>query len=359
MKKKNIILSIAGIIIVAFIAFTLIRNKKTINSKAEKAIADQLHDVIPVKTALVKLQDISNNPSESGTFKAVQELKITAQSQGQITKLLVKKTQFVRKGTLLAVIDNSSMQSQIETAQSALDKAKEDAKRYNNALSAGGVSKQQVEEAQLRVKNAESQLTALKQQSHNYQIIAPMDGVINDIYAEAGSNVSPGAPLLEIVDITKVNLTIHLEQESLSNLKLGQKVNVTSDIYPGKIFEGTVSTVNVKTDLSQKIEVGIIVANNEKTPLLSGMYGHAEFITGKKQEKVFVMMIPRDAIIGSIQDAKVFVVNPDSTVAIHSVSIGRIINNDVEVVNGLTENQQVVTAGQINLENGTKVSVKN
>lgn len=358
MKKKNLLLTIIAVVTITILAFKLISNKNTINAKATKAIADQIYDEIPVKVAAVLLKDVSSKLSESGTFQAIQELTLAAQSQGQITKLLVQKTQFVRKGTLLAVMDNSSLQSQIEAAQSAFAQAKEDAQRYNNALKAGGVSKQQVEEAQLRVQTTGSQLASLKQQSRNSQITAPMDGVINEIYVEAGSIVSSGAALIEIVDITKVSLTVRLDQKSLPELKQGQKVNVTTDVYPNKVFNGIVTTVNVKTDLSQKIEVGITIPNEEKTPLLSGMYGHAEFINDKKQTVSMNLLIPRESIIGSVQDAKVFVVNQDSTVTVRTIQTGNIIDNEVVVLAGLTKDQLVVTAGQINLENGTKVTVK-
>lgn len=358
MKRKTIYLSIVGIGLIALMAFKLAANKSEINMKAAKSITDQQYEAIPVKTAIVKSKDISSVLSESGTFKAFQELELSAQSQGQITQLLVSKSQFVRRGTLLAVIDNSSLISQTEAAQSALKKAREDAKRYSNALEAGGVSAQQLEEAQLKVQNAESQLASLNQQARNFRILAPMNGVINEIYVEAGSFVSTGTKLIEIVDITKVNLAVSIEQKNLPELRIGQKVNVSTDVYPDKVFNGKVATINAKTDLSQKIEVGITIDNSEKTPLLDGMYGHAQFITDKNDNIVHTLVIPREAIIGSLQHAMVFVVNADNTVSQNKITVGQIVNGEVEVISGLTENQQVVIAGQINLENDTKVLVR-
>lgn len=359
MKRNKIILISALVAIVFLVGFKLMSNKQTINQKAEAAIASQVFDVIPVKTALVKQEDISNRMVQSGTFAAQQDLKLAAQSQGQIKTLLVKKTQFITKGTLLATIDNSSLSSQLATSKATLEKAQQDAKRMSNALTTGGVTQQEVESAQLQVQNAQTQVTQLQQQMQNFQIIAPMDGVVNDIYAEAGSFVTPGTPVLEIVDITKLLLTVRINQNMLPDLKLGQKVNVTTDVYPNKIFEGKVATVNVKADASQKIEVGVSVVNSSDAPLLAGIYGHAEFLTDKKNESVMVLTIPRDAIIGSVQSANVFVVKDDNTVALKTIVTGKIIDNNVEVVSGLNVGEQVVTAGQINLEDGKKVIVKN
>ncbi len=360
MKRNKIILLLAIVAGIAAIGFKLADNKKTLNRRTENAIKAQQFDVVPVKTATVRKHEIDGNLSESGTFAAQQELKLSAQSQGQVTRLLVKKTQLVRKGQLLAVIDNSSLSSQLETARASLDKAKTDAQRMENALASGGVSQQQVENVRLQVQNAQTQIAQLQQQGRNYQVIAPMAGIVNDIFVEQGSFVSPGNPLLEIVDLAKVNLTVRLDQKDLTAIRLGQKVNVTTDVYPEKIFIGKVEGVNVKTDLSQKIEVAVSVPNTRKTPLLVGMYGHAEFFSDKKRATETALLIPRAAITGSIQDAKIWVVNPsDSTATRKMVTIGRTFDNEVEVVRGLTIGEQVVTAGQINLEDGKKVVVKN
>lgn len=360
MQRNKIVLLLAGVAMAALIGFKLAGNKKTINERAQNAIAAQHFDHIPVKTALVAKQEIGGALSESGTFAAQQDLKLSAQSQGQVTRLLVKKTQMVNKGQLLAVIDNAGLSSQLATANASLEKAKTDAQRMENALASGGVSQQQVEDARLRVQTAETQIAQLKQQGRNYQVYAPMSGVVNDIFIEQGSFVATGTQILEIVDLLKVNLTVHLNQKDLTAIRLGQKVNVTTDVYPQKTFAGVVETVNVKTDLSQKIEVGVSVKNTRETPLLVGMAGRAEFIADKKKAPETALLIPRAAIAGSIQDAKIWVVNPaDSTVSFQAITVGRTFNDQVEVLKGLTGGEQVVTAGQINLETGKKVIVKN
>lgn len=359
MKNKKVITYSATAAVVLLIVGKLALNKGTIVERAEAAVKSQIYDAIPVKTALAKEIVLNNLIVQSGTFVPQQDLKLMAQSQGQVKSMLVKKTQIIRKGTLLATIDNSSMSSQLATAHASLDKAKQDAQRFRNALQSGGVTQQQVEDAELRVKNAQTQVMQIMQQMDNYKIVAPVSGIINDIYVEAGSFVSPGTAMIEIVDITKVNLKVRLNQEDLPNIKLGQKVIVTTDVYPGKVFHGVIDNVNVKADASQKIEVQVSVPNSEQTPIISGMYGHAEFMADNKSKTETLLTVPREAIVGSTQDAKVFVQMADSTVMLKAIHTGRIINDDVEVLKGLTANEQVVTAGQVNLENGKKVTVKN
>lgn len=359
MKKKRII-SIA--VVAAIVAVTILKlasNKQTLNQRAELAIQQQIYAEIPVKTHSVKKESVHRNFKQSGTFAPLQDLKLTAQSQGQIVNLYVKKSQFVSKGTLLASIDNSGLTSQLATAKASLEKAQQDAQRMKNALASGGVTQQQVENVDLQVSNAQTVVMQLEQQSANYQITAPVSGVVNDIYAEAGSFVSPGTPIIQLVDITKVILNIGVNQEMIPNWKMGQKVKVMTEVYPGSVFEGRVETINVQADASQKIDIGISVENNLDKPIFAGMFGRVELSDEKQKEEKTSMLIPRAAIVGSIQDAKVYLVNANNTVALRSITTGRTFDNNVEVLSGLTELEQIVTAGQINLEEGKKVIIKN
>lgn len=360
MKYKKLITIASVIIVIGLIVIKLVYNKHTLDKRVETAIQQQIFHVIPVSTCTVKYDTLSNRLIQSGTFTPRQDLMLSAQAQGVIKTLHVKKSQFVTKGTLLVTIDNSGMESQLNTAEATLANARLDAERMRNALVTGGVTEQQVEGAELQVKYAQTNVLQLQQMMANYKIIAPVSGVVNNIFAEQGGFASPGSPIIQLVDITKLNLGISVDQEMIPTfLKMGQKVKVTTDVYPGVVFDGLIETVNVNADAAQKMDIGISVANTEAHPLLGGMFGRAEFMFDKKYTDISVLAIPRVAIIGSIQDPKVYVVNPDSTVAVRSILVGRTLGNNVEVVSGLTEGEQVVTAGQINLEEGTKVIVKN
>ena len=361
MKKsaKNIITVLAVTAIVGLIIVRLVANKHTIDKRTENAIQQQIFDIIPVKTYIVKKISLSSQMSQSGTFAPQQELKLMAQAQGQIKTLLVKKAQFVYKGTLLATSDNTALVSQLSTSRAALAKAQQDAQRMKNALASGGVTQQQVENAELQVQNAQTTLKQLEQQSANYKIIAPINGVVNDVFAEQGSFVSPGTPIMEIVDISEVILTISMNQEMLPKIKPGQKVKVRSEVYPDFVFDGKIETINAKTDASQKIEVGILVPNSQEHPIIAGMFGQAEIKSDPGDSGNAILAIPRAALVGSIQNAKVYVVTADSTVTLRSIVAGQLLDNNIEVVSGLKEGEQVVTAGQFNLEEGKKITIKN
>jgi membrane fusion protein, multidrug efflux system len=361
--SSKIIIAVVAVAVIGLIAIKLMSNKKTMQAKTESAIQSEQFDVIPVKAAVVTKQNIENQFRQSGVFKARQELKLAAEAQGQIVKMHVKKGDIIRKGQMIASVDNAAVQSELATAHAQLEKAKKDAERYANAEKAGGVSTLQAEEYFLKVQNAETNIASIKQRLANYQITAPMAGIVNEIFTEQGSFVTVGKEIIDLVDLSTMNLVVDLEQgELIKNIKIGKKVSVTTDVYREKIFPGQVKAVNVKSDISQKFQVEISVGNSFEFPILSGMYGYAAFdpiAIGSAVNNPQVLTIPRAALTGSVKDAQVFIVNNNNTVSLKSINIGRTIGNDVEVTGGLNEGEKVVVSGQINLAEGRKVSVNN
>jgi RND family efflux transporter MFP subunit len=360
MKKsiKIIIAAVIAVAVTALVILKLISNKKTMAVKTDTALQSEQFDVIPVKAAAAIKQNIENQLKQSGVFAARKELKLAAEAQGQIVKMYVKKGSIVHKGQMIASIDNAATLSQLSTAYAQLEKAKKDAERYSNAEKAGGVSTFQAEEYQLKVQTNLTNIASIKQQLSNYEITAPMSGFVNDIYAEQGSFVTVGKEILDLVDLSTMNLIVDLEQgELIKNIKIGKNVSVTTDVYGTKVFAGKVTGLNVKSDASQKFQVEISVANSRENPILSGMYGYATFDSSANNPQA--LTIPRAALIGSVKDAQVYVINSNNTVSVRAITIGRSLGNDVEVTVGLREGEKVVISGQINLAEGKKVSVNN
>lgn len=356
---KRIIIVLAALLLIAMVVLKLVNNKKVIVEREENAIRQQQFDVVPVKSYTVSSADFSEQYKQSGTFTQNQELRITALAQGQIKNLAVKKSQQVTKGTLLATIDHTALSSQIETVKASLEKAKLDVNRIKSSLETGGVTKQQLENAELQVKSMQANLSQLQQQSENYRIVAPISGVINDVYVEQGSYIAPGTPICQLVDITKIILSVSVNQELIPMLKIGQRAKITTDVYTDKVFEGKIETINVQADASQKFKVGISFANLKDYPILPGMFGKAEFVFDDKNSNSTALSIPRSAIITSILKPEVYVINADSTVSLRSLKVGKSQNGLVEVLEGLKQGEEIVTAGQINLESGKKVTIKN
>jgi len=138
-------------------------------------------------------------------------------------------------------------------------------------------------------------------------------------------------------------------------IKNGMKARVLPDVYPDADFQGTVTNVGIKADNTFTYDVEITCPNPKKTPLKAGMRSKAVFNFSEKRN--VGLTIPRQAIAGSLQDGIVYILKADSTVEKRVLTLGGTEKERVEVLDGLSEAESVVVAGQLNLSDGTRVRV--
>lgn len=339
-----------------WIGFTLASNKQQIDAQAQ--IKETVITEIPVRIATVEKRQINNHLALTGTFEARKELDIVAEGQGRITRLAIEEGQKVTKGQEIASIDNTSIQSQLATSKALLEKASKDVERYDRLLKAGAISQQQYEDVKLNLNNAQTNVTAIEQQLTYTQVRSPMTGFIKEIKVEQGSFAAPGATIATVVDITKLKLVVKVSETDIIKIRKGQKVSIHTEVYPDIIVEGTISLISIQADAARKYAVEIEVPNTGKYPLKAGMYGTAKIDLGAKIPE-YGLFVPRKSILGSVKNAKVYIVQIDKSVTEKSVQLGEIVDDQVLVLSGLEEGEIVVTTGQINLEEGKQVKVLN
>jgi len=172
------------------------------------------------------------------------------------------------------------------------------------------------------------------------------------LFIEQGSFVGGGMKIAEIVDVSRLKLVVRVSEEVVVKLKKGQKVKVKVDVFPEEEFDAAISLIAVKADYGGKYQIEITLSDKKNLPLKAGMFARAYF-GGEERNS---MVIPRKAIIGSIQSPKVYVVK-EGKASLRSLKIGFHNSEKVEVTQGLEEGEQVVVNGQINLAEGTKVVI--
>jgi RND family efflux transporter MFP subunit len=144
-----------------------------------------------------------------------------------------------------------------------------------------------------------------------------------------------------------------VSESNVYQLRKGQVVGVSSNVYPGVTFKGHISSISPQGSNAHTFPVEILIANNNKTPLKAGTYVNVHIDMGKTQK---ALMISRNAIVSSIKDPSVYVVKGE-TVKLVRINTGSDYKSYLEVTSGINEGDQVVTNGQINLMDGARVSV--
>ncbi|NHM03029.1 efflux RND transporter periplasmic adaptor subunit [Flavobacterium difficile] len=352
--KKNIITIIVVLGAIALIAFTLLNNKK--ENAAKVAVVAEKNPTVSVKVAEVKTQEMSLDFSSNGNFEPIQELTVCAEKSGKVIQVLVKEGDRVSVGQTIAIVRSDVINVEAQTANAAYQTALADFNRFENAYQTGGVTKQQVDLAKQNMINAKARLTQAKINVGDTRLKAPISGIINKRFIEPGSILSgmPPTQMFEIVNVSKLKLKVSANESQIAGLKLGNTIQVTSNIFPDKTFSGKITFIAPKADSSLNFPVEIEISNNASNDLKAGMYGTAQFASN--QQKQNLMIVPRNAFVGGVSSNQVFV-NENGVAVLKNVTSGRILGDQVEIIKGLNNGDQVVVTGQLNIAEGTKLEI--
>ncbi|MDB5193765.1 MAG: transporter [Segetibacter sp.] len=355
MKKRSfkgiIITTVIIITSIGLIAWVLTNNKK--KNEAKVAVAAKTSSDVVVKTFTVTKQTVEQNFGVNGNFAPAAQMNFASENSGRVIRVIVDEGSRVRRGQTLAIIDAGTLSIDLESAQANLQNAVRDQQRYENAYKTGGVTQQQLDQARLAVQNAKSRVSQSRIRVGDANVRASINGIVNKRYIEPGAYVSPGTQLFEIVDVSRLKLNVAVNETQVARLKVGDKVQVKASVFPDKTFTGRVGFIAAKSDASLNFPVEIEVANTAANQLKAGMYGTAIF---DFPQTAPVIIVPRNAFVGSVSSNQVFVVDAGNVARTRKVIAGRVIGDQVEVLQGLNEGDIVITSGQINLNDGSKVS---
>lgn len=348
---KKLIIIVISLAVVGLIAYTLYGNKKEMEENAK--LSEVTSESIPVETTALQKKSLNLKVTSDGTFEATTDLTIISETQGKIIRVYKEKGETVAKGTLLAQVENELLSAQVAAAEANLQKLKSDLERFTKLAESDAVTKRQLEEVKIGVKNAEAQYKSAKKNLDNTYIRATAAGTINEDYVQEGAFIGGGAKLYDIVDISKLILNAKLTANQVLQVNEGDEITITSNVYPGVEFSGKIKSIAVKADPSLKYNVEIELINKSDKILKPGMYATAHFDFTSSAESTY---LDRNALIGSVQNPQVYVVENGKSV-LKNIKVGEIYDNLIEVLGGLSTKDQVVKTGQINLTDGTKVKV--
>ncbi|MFV5697247.1 efflux RND transporter periplasmic adaptor subunit [Flavobacterium sp. ZT3R17] len=350
--KKNIITGIIILGAIAIIAVVLTNNKK--ENEAKTALVAEKNASVSVKVGTVKTEEISLDFSANGNFEPLQELSFSAEKPGRVVRVLVDGGSIVHIGQTLAIVRSEQISSDLETAQASYQNALSDYNRFENAFKTGGVTKQQLDQAKLGLVTAKSRLQQAKVNIGDTNIKSTINGIVNKKYIEPGSVLGAATQMFDIVNVTRLKLKVTVNENQVAGLKLGNNVNVKASVYPDATFSGKITFIAPKADSRLNFPIEIEIANNSSNDLKAGMYGTAEFASN--QQKQSLMIVPRNAFVGSVSSNQVFVAE-NGVAKLKTVTAGRIFGDKVEILNGLSDGETVIVTGQINLQDGYNVDI--
>jgi len=273
--------------------------------------------------------------------------------QGRIEKLNVNFTgETVRKGQLLATIYSPELvaaQQELLTAASIKESQPALYNAVRNKLKLWKLSESQIDEIEASGKVLE-----------NFPIYATVSGTVSEKMAEEGDYVTQGQPIVKVSDLGTVWAMFDAYENQISRLKVGQKISVTSNAYPTKEFEATVSFIDPRLNIqSRTISVRATLNNNEGF-LKPGMFVSAKVQMSKSSGSQPQVIVPASAVLWTGSRSLVYVKrNPDEPVfAMREVGLGAKNGDMYTIVDGLENGEEVVTNGTFTVDAAAQLQGK-
>ena len=269
---------------------------------------------VTFQTEPVKRATISNTVTATGTLEASVTVEVGTQVSGKVIKLYVDNNSIVKKGQLIAKIDEEALQSTLDQSKATLDQAqaeyeyqKANYERYGKLIAKKLIAQSDFDEMAYNYKTAEANLNSAKatykknKTNLDYAYIySPIDGIVLDRAVEEGETVAASfeTPTLFTIanDLTQMEIEADVDEADIGHVRVGQRVEFTVDAFPDKVFEGKVTEIRLMPpdeDESVITYTVIIDAPNPEKILYPGMTANAEFYVTEKQN---ILVVPNLAV---------------------------------------------------------------
>lgn len=345
MKKKGLLYGAAGAAML--LLCTSCREKRTIAP-------------LPAGTT-VRVMTVSDSRSHyeqnySGTVEEESSASLSFQAAGSIRQVHVSNGMSVKKDQKLAELDPVSLKNAHDAALSTLQQAKDAYKRYEQLHKKGSLTEIQWTEVQTKLQQASAMEGIARKNLENAVLKAPFNGIIADKTIETGVTVLPGAPVMKIVTIDRVNVKIPVPENEIADTRIGQEASIVVPALKNKRFSGRISEKSVTANpISRTYNVKISIENPEHE-LMPGMVCKVDI--KDESNHLAGIVIPNSCVqIDYAGQAFVWLVrNGMATKRI--ITVGGLTENGTLVTNGLDGGEKLIVEGSQKVSEGSNVIEK-
>ena len=295
------------------------------------------------------------------TLVAVRGVTLSAELPGLVREIGFASGTSVRKGAVLVKLDISAEEAQLASAAAEASLTHLSLERAQALRQAGSNAQADLDAAEARAKQADAAVQNLQAIIAKKTIRAPFDGRIAIRQVELGQVLSPGSPIASLQSVSPIHAEFWLPQQSLAQLRLGQRVTMRVDIFPSSSWDGEVTTINPEVDVATRNVRVRATFENPDGRLKPGMFANVEVVSSEKRQ---ALVVPATAVIYAPYGDSVFVLEQKGEGAAkglaarqRSVRLGERRGDFVEVLSGLSAGEAVVSAGAFKLRNGSAVAV--
>jgi membrane fusion protein (multidrug efflux system) len=313
-----------------------------------------IQDTVIVEATHVIVGDIPLQAKAVGTLSAAKNVEITPEFAGLVSAVLFQDGTFVKQGTPLIQLDDKVFKSKAESAKAALFYSETNFKRMQLLGKQGVIAKQAIDSALAELKQKQADAEQSQVALDKMKLIAPFDGVLGKSQVSPGNYVTVGQSLVSLTDIQHLRVEYSISEKYLPQLKLGQTVKITTNAYPGKEFVGKVSYISPTINAEDRTISLYADITNEDRSLTAGLFVSATQFLGVNKNAI---LVPAESLLATIDGQKVFKIVDGKAISA-PVKIGERTSASAQIIEGITQNDVIVTAGQEKLKDGMPVEIK-
>jgi len=417
MRKALIVIGILLLIGFAFYwTFTDNGNETKASTPAKK---NPIVEQVPVEVAVVHKGSLHRRLQLTGTVVPEAKVDIFSKVSGILEAIEVEQGDIVHTDQVLALVEREEREARLQESRAALDVLKarwaqmetgarpeeisqaeelvrqtearwrnslDNYKRLKTLKERDFISQQHLDEAMLQVtlseaehNSAKEKLTLLRKGARqedrdallaqirqaeatlklarinlkNATIRAPITGIVSKRFLDRGAFVSMNTPLIRIVAMDIVKVVVPVVEGELAQLQAGSTAEIQVDAYPNELFEGSVVRISPTVDPESRSAEVEIQVNNDDHRLKPGMFARVSIMV---QQRDHVLLLRRESLLRENGPPKVFVYD-NGKASIKSVRLGLKGEQYVEIIAGVAQGDEVITAGQYDLADGMPVKV--
>lgn len=319
----------------------------------------------------------SNTPyvTASGKIEAENSANVSTRMMGYVTKVHVKVGQKVNAGQLLVSVNNTDLQAKkaqvdasILQATAAFNNAEKDYERFTVLFNQQSASQKELDDMTSRYEMAKAGLESVKQMKNEVMaqfsysnITAPFSGEVTNTFVKEGDMANPGMPLVSVEGVSRMQVTAMVSESDIAQINNGMLVKVLvksiNKEVSGKVTEVSGSAKNTGGQYLVKITLNTI----DRT-ILSGMFVNVQFpISNQSKAEITTksdkVMVLESALVKQGQLRGIYTITNENKAILRWIRTGKTFGNQVEVLSGLSANEQYIVSAEGKLYNGVKVQI--
>lgn len=304
--------------------------------------------VAMVEAVPVRQMALRDDAEAVGSLRSRQSVVLRPEVSGRITQLNFRDGQRVKRGQVLVQFDDQLPRAQIQQSQAEMSIAQANHKRNQELVAQGFISQRSVDESAANLEVAQAKLSLAQATASRLKIVAPFDGIAGIRGVNVGDYLKDGADIVNVEDLDAVYVDFRLPERLQSKVRTGQTAQVSFDALPGVRYGAVVQAINPQIDADGRSIAVRGCIDNRRLQLRPGMFAR---VTAVFAERANASVIPEEAVVPEGTNPYVFKIvegkEPGSRVARRTpVKLGARTPGFVEVVDGLSAGDLVVSAGQ-------------